>query len=70
MNQRQFAKENGINPHAWEKFKQAERNMMKAGWLPSGCARRSRRIKAWQRAGKWARELNRWLPRLCSRRIL
>jgi len=41
------------NPHAWRKFKQAERNMMRL-------FRRNR----WRKAKYWARWMSYWIERI------
>jgi hypothetical protein len=42
------------NPHAWRKFKQAERNMIQSFY-------QHRRIRSGR---KWARQMKRWIERL------
>lgn len=55
-----FARENGLNPHVWEKFKRAERNFVRC-WHKYRGRFRSRH---WRKTRKWGRQMRKWVERV------
>lgn len=50
-----FARENGLNPHVWAKFKRADRNFLRH-W-------HHRRFNH-RKARKWGKQMRKWLDKL------